>query len=87
MADDYETTRDTRGGTTIIHETRSGGGAGWLIALVLVLAVVAGAWYLSQANRSQSVRDAAITHAARQVGDAAQSAGNAAQDAASSTQR
>lgn len=87
MADEYETTRDARGGTTIIHETRSGSGAGWAIALVLVLAVIAGLWYLSQAHRSQSARDDAITHAARQVGDAAQTAGNAAQDAANSAQR
>ncbi|HEY6868259.1 MAG TPA: hypothetical protein VI199_00765 [Novosphingobium sp.] len=87
MADEYETSRDGRGGTTVIHETRTGSGAGWVVALVLVLALVAGVWYLAQANRSQSARDSAITHAARQVGNAAESAGNAAQDAANQTQR
>jgi len=71
--------------TTVIHETRSGGGAGWAIAIVLILALIAGVWFLTQSNRSQVARDNAVTAAANNVGDAARDVGNAAQDAANNT--
>lgn len=90
MADDYTTTtRETRpGDTTVIHETRSGGsGAGWAIAIILVLALIAGIWFFTQRNDSQTVRDNAITNAANNVGSAAKDVGNAAQDAADNAQR
>ena len=84
MADEVYTTRETHpGDTTIIHETRSsGGGAGWVIAVILILALVAGVWFFTQSNNSQSVRDNAITNAANKVGAAAQDVGEAAKDAA-----
>lgn len=85
MADEVHTTRETHpGDTTIIHETRtsSGGGAGWLIAIILILALVAGVWFFTQSNNSQIAKDNAITNAANNVGSAAKDVGDAAKDAA-----
>jgi len=84
MAD--ETHTDTRpGSTTVIHETRSGGGAGWVIALVLIVALVAGIWFITQNNRSEVAKNNAVTAAVKDVGTAARDVGNAAQDAADNT--
>lgn len=86
MADEHVTTTRTPDGgaqTTIIHEHRSGG-SGWLIGLVLLLAVVIGVYFLAQSSGSESARDNAIANAAGEVGTAARKAGNAAQDAADS---
>ncbi len=84
MADEVETTREVHpGDTTIIHETRTtGGGAGWFIAVILVLALVAGVWFFTQSNNSEVARDNAITNAANSVGEAAKDVGEAAKDAA-----
>lgn len=88
MADETYTTRETRpGDTTVIHETRtsSGGGAGWMIAIVLILALIAGVWFFTQSNRSEMAKNNAVTAAANNVGQAARDVGNAAQDAADNT--
>ncbi len=82
MADEVYTRDAAPHETTVIHETRSSGGAGWLIALVLIVALIAGIWFFSQSNRSQVARDNAVTAAAHDVGTAARNVGNAAQDAA-----
>jgi flagellar basal body-associated protein FliL len=74
-------------GPLIIETGRRSSGAGWVIALVLVVALVAGVVFFSQMSGSQSAKDNAIANAAGQVGDAAQKAGNAAQDAANSTKK
>lgn len=63
-------------------EPRSGGGSGWLIALVLLIAVVAGIWFLSGMSGAEANKDNAIANAANDVGDAAQNVGEAAKDAA-----
>ena len=63
-------------------EPRRGGGSGWLIALVLLIAVVAGIWFLSGMSNSESNKDNAIAAAADDVGNAAQNVGEAAKDAA-----
>lgn len=70
--------------TTVIDDgvTRSGGGSGWLIAIVLILAVIAGIYFFSNMSRSQSAKDNAIAGAARDVGNAAEDVGAAAKDAA-----
>jgi len=88
MADDIYTTRDPAvpRETTIIHE-RSSGGASWLVALVLVLALILGIWYFGSVHNSQVSRDNAITSAANSVGDAARDVSNAAKDAADDTTR
>jgi len=82
MADETYTRETVPGDTTIIRESRSGGGAGWAIAIVLILALIAGVWFFSQSNRSEMAKDNAVTAAANKVGNAAQDVGNAAQDAA-----
>lgn len=77
--------------TTVIHDTgsRSGGGSGWFIGIVLVLAVIAGIYFFTQMSGSEAAKDNAVANAANQVGqaanqvgDAASTAGQAAKDAA-----
>lgn len=80
MAEEHVTT-DPQTHTTIITERR-GGGAGWVIAIVLVIALVAGIMIFSRTTDSQAAKDNAIANAAGQVGDAAQKVGTAAEDAA-----
>ncbi|PEQ10262.1 hypothetical protein B2G71_23335 [Novosphingobium sp. PC22D] len=65
--------------TTIIREgeSRSGGGAGVIMALVLLVAVVGGIYLFSQTSSSEAAKDNAIASAANEVGDAANSVGNA----------
>jgi hypothetical protein len=77
-------TGDTHTTHTIVTdgEPRSGGGSGWLIAIVLIVAVIAGVWFFSGMSNSESAKDNAIANAADNVGNAAQKVGNAAQDAA-----
>lgn len=77
MADDH----------TIIVETpsRRGGGSGWVIAFVLIVALIAGVVFFTQMSNTQSAKDTAITNAAQDVGQAAQNVGDAAQEAAKNT--
>jgi uncharacterized protein HemX len=84
MADEIHTTHETTrpGDTTIIRETRTSGGGGWAIAIVLVVALIAGIWFFTQSNSSEVAKDNAITNAANNVGEAARDVGAAAQDAA-----
>lgn len=70
---------------TVIVETpeRSrGGGSGWIIALVLIVALIVGVVFFSRMSTSESVKDNAVANAAQDVGQAAQNVGNAAKDAA-----
>jgi len=74
--------------TTIVEAPdRGSGGAGWIIAVVLVVALVIGVVFLTRMSGSQTAKDNAITNAANQVGNAADKAGNAAQDAANNTSK
>ncbi len=70
--------------TTVVHsdEPRRGGGSGWVIALVLVLAVIAGVYFFTQMSGAEVAKDTAIADAAGEVGDAAQQAGQAVEDVA-----
>jgi hypothetical protein len=85
MAERITTVEPQRGEqpTIIVHDSggRSGGG-GWLIGIVLLVALVAGVIIFTQMSGSEAAKDNAIGNAASQVGDAAQKVGNAAQDAA-----
>jgi flagellar basal body-associated protein FliL len=74
MADDH----------TVVVETpeRSGGGSGWIIALVLIVALIVGVVFFSRMSTSESAKDNAVANAASNVGQAAKDVGNAAQDAA-----
>jgi uncharacterized membrane protein len=77
---------DTHTHTTIIEDGgRSGGGAGWLIAVLILIAIVIGVWAFTRYGGSEANKNNAIANAANQVGDAAQKAGNAAQDAANNS--
>lgn len=71
----------------IVETGNRSSGAGWVIALVLVVALVAGVIFFTQMSGSQNAKDNAIANAAGQVGDAAQKAGNAAQDAANNAKK
>ena len=67
--------------TTIIRDADdhgASGGAGWLIALVLVIALAAGIYIFSQTSASEVVKDNAIANAANEVGSAAGAVGEAA---------
>jgi hypothetical protein len=57
------------------------GGSGWLIALLLLVALVAGFLIFSNMSGSEVAKDNAIAGAAEDVGEAAQNVGDAAQDA------
>jgi hypothetical protein len=69
---------------TVTSDEPRSGGSGWVIAIVLVLAVIVGVWAFTQMGGAEVAKDEAITNAANDVGDAAQSVGDAAQDAADS---
>lgn len=75
-------------GSTHTHTTvyddrpRSGGGSGWVIAMVLLIALVVGGYFLMQMSDSRASRDNAIERAADNVGSAAKNVGDAAKDVA-----
>lgn len=66
--------------TTIIHERRSSGGTGSVIAVILLVAVLGGLYLFSERS-GENARDAAITEAANDIGKAATKVGDAAQEA------
>lgn len=57
------------------------GGAGWVIALVLILAAVAGLYLFSQQSGSEVAKNNAVAEAADSVSDAAGEVGTAAKNA------
>ena len=67
--------------THTVVDRGGGGGSGWLIAIVLILAVLVGGYFLMQGTNASANKDDAIAGAAKDVGDAANKVGNAAQDA------
>ncbi|MBL8657716.1 MAG: hypothetical protein JNJ92_10245 [Altererythrobacter sp.] len=87
MAEERITETETPSGNihtthTVITEGRPrGGGSGWLIALVLVVAIGVGFYLFSQPSDSEVARDNAVTAAAQSVSKAAGKVGDAAQDA------
>ncbi len=69
--------------TTVVHdEPRGSGGSGWVVALLILVALIVGVVLFTQMGNSEMARDTAIADAAGQVGDAAQQVGDAAQDVA-----
>ena len=70
--------------THTVIESGSGGGrggSGWMIAIVLILAVLVGGYFLMQGTNASANKDDAIAGAASDVGDAAKKVGNAAENA------
>ncbi|MCA1661041.1 MAG: hypothetical protein LC648_02280 [Novosphingobium sp.] len=65
---------------TVVDRDR-GGGSGWLIAIILILALLIGGYFLMRGTDSEVARDNAVAEAAGDVGDAAQKVGDAAEDA------
>jgi hypothetical protein len=86
MAEERITEIETPSGNThtthTVVEGERSGGAGWLIAIVLILALLVGAYFLMQGTNAAANKDNAIAGAANEVGDAAQKVGNAAENAA-----
>ena len=91
MTEERRTTTRTPDGnthteTTIIRDRdprdRDGGSKGWVLLLVLLIAVVAGIYVFSQMSDAEVVKDTAVADAANQVGDAAQRAGDAVEGVA-----
>lgn len=68
--------------TVVDSGARSGGGSGWVIAIVLILAVLVGGYLLMQGTNASANKDNAIAAAADDVGNAAKQVGNAAENAA-----
>ena len=68
--------------TVIVDRDSRGSGAGWVIALVLLVAVIIGIYFLSGLAGSEASKNNAVADAANQVGDAANQVGNAAKDVA-----
>jgi flagellar basal body-associated protein FliL len=67
---------------TIIVETPSrGSGAGLVIAIVLVVALVLGVMFVTRIVGSEATKNNAITSAANNVGDAAKDVGDAVKPA------
>lgn len=83
MADETEGRREEATHTTVIHERgSSGSGMGIIVAVILLLAVIAGIYMFTQNSSTEAAKDNAITNAANSVGNAADQVGDAAQDAA-----
>lgn len=72
---------DTHTTHTVVTDDGRSRGSGWLIAIVLILAVIAGFWFYSQQSGAEIARDNAITDAANDVGEAAGQVGDAAEKA------
>jgi hypothetical protein len=71
--------------TTIIHDDEGrSGGMGWLIGLLVIVAIGAAIYFFAQGSASEAVKDNAIAGAAQDVGNAAQNVGEAAKQAADS---
>jgi uncharacterized protein HemX len=86
MAEERITEIETPSGNThtshtIVDRDRGSGGSGWLIAVVLVLALLIGGYFLMQGSNASANKDNAIADAAGDVGNAAQKVGNAAENA------
>lgn len=88
MAEERTTEVETPRGETHTHTTvvtdepRRRGSSGWIIALVLILAVIVGIYLFTQTSGAEVAKDNAIAEAASEVGDAAQQAGDAVDRAA-----
>jgi uncharacterized protein HemX len=66
---------------TVIDDDRPrSSGAGWVIALVLIIAAVVGIYLFSQQSQSEIAENAAVAEAAESVSDAANEVGDAAKE-------
>lgn len=65
----------------VIEEGERRSGSGWLLLLVLLIAVVAAIFLFGRYSDAEVAKDNAIGQAANEVGEAANKVGDAAQDA------
>lgn len=68
--------------TVIVDGRERSSGAGWVIAIVLIVALIVGAVIFSRMSGSEAAKDNAVASAANNVGEAARDVGSAAKDAA-----
>lgn len=93
MAEERITTVESPDGTvrhtTVVQDSggSGSGGAGWMIGIVLLLALLVGGYWLTTGGQAEVAKDNAIANAASDVGQAARQVGDAAQDAADSLAR
>ena len=67
--------------TRIVETPARSSGAGWVIATVLILALVLGVVFFGRITGSEAAKDNAVANAADNVGAAAKDVGAAAKDA------
>jgi len=68
--------------TVVDRGSRSSGGMGLMIGVLLIIALAVGGYFLMQGTNASASKDNAVAAAADDVGNAAQKVGDAAQDAA-----
>ena len=73
--------------TVIVDRGSRGSGAGWVIAIILLIALVVGVMFAMHLSNSSTAKDNAITNAAQDVSNAANKMGDAAQNAANNTSK
>lgn len=66
---------------TIVERDERRGGSGWVIAILLILALLVGGYFLMQGTNASANKDNAIAEAASDVGSAAEKVGSAAENA------
>lgn len=66
---------------TIVTDDKKSGGSGWLIVLIVLLAIGVAVWLFAQQSGAEVAKDNAVAGAASDVGEAAGQVGDAAQQA------
>ena len=64
--------------TDVVVVEKSGGGVAMVLVVLLLIVAGIGLYLYNENNRSNIVRNDAITHAVKQVGNAAQDVGDSA---------
>jgi flagellar basal body-associated protein FliL len=67
--------------TVVVNADRGRSGSGWVIAIVLLVALIIGIVFFTQMSNTEAAKDNAIAGAAQDVGQAAQNVGDAAKSA------
>lgn len=70
---------DTHTTHTVITDEKRAGGSGWLIVLIVLLAIGVAIWLFAQQSGSEVAKDNAVAGAASEIGEAAGQVGDAAQ--------
>lgn len=66
--------------TTVYDDRPRSSGSGWVIAVILLVALLVGGYFVMQMSNTRASRDNAIERAADNVGSAAKNVGDAAKD-------